>query len=124
MLFVLVRGRNGTVPKQTQIFSIPCTGRDEKVIDHRNSGFLCDSPPAIWPSLLPRREKPSGIGLHANVGIILSSPSVPYLFPELQVEFVGQTPACSSPLFILIRPGPAGSSCGPEEPSSGNSLCR
>ena len=46
LLFTSVRGRDGMVPKQTQTFSIPCAGRDEKVTGHGNSGFLYDSPPA------------------------------------------------------------------------------
>lgn len=80
LLFTLVRGRDGMVPKQTQTFSIPCAGRDEKVTGHGSSGFLHDSPPAIWHL---HGEKPGGMGLPAKIEIILSSPSVPYLFPVL-----------------------------------------
>ena len=80
LLFTLVRGRDWMVPKQTPTFSIPCTGGDEKAIGHGNSGFLYDSPPPIWHL---HGERPGGMGLPAKAEIILSSPSVPCLFPVL-----------------------------------------
>ena len=43
-----------------------------------NSGFLYDSPSAIWHL---HGEKPGGMGLPAKTELILSSPSVPCLFP-------------------------------------------
>lgn len=67
-------------------FPFPALRRDEKAIGHGNSGFLCDSPPAIWHL---HGEKHGGMGLPAKTEIILPSPSVLCLFPVGQVKFAG-----------------------------------